>query len=200
MIIGLTGPAGSGKSTVSNIIKEIYKKVEIIDVDRVGHYVLTLSFVKQELKKVFGSDIFECYSNVSEKELLQKDISRKKLGQLVFSNKESLRKLNSIVHPIIFNEVKNNIKTLLKKYDIIIIDAALLNEIKLNKLCDKIIYVTAPKELRIKRLIESRHLPSNTAKSIVESQKNMIFDSFDYKIINDCNKETLKKIVANILN
>ncbi|BBE30564.1 dephospho-CoA kinase [Tepiditoga spiralis] len=200
MIIGLTGPAGSGKSTVSNIIKENYKNVEIIDVDRVGHYVLTLSFVKQELKKVFGSDIFECYREISEKELLQKNISRKKLGQLVFSNKENLKKLNAIVHPVIFNEIKNNIKILLKKYDIIVIDAALLNEIGLSKLCNKIIYVTAPKELRIKRLVENRHLPLNTAQSIVKSQKNMLFEFFDYKIINDCDKQTLKKIVANILN
>lgn len=190
MVIGITGPAGSGKSTISKIIKTIYKdKASIIDVDRLGHEVLTYFFIKEKLKEVFGEEIFDDDTN----------ISRSKLGEIVFSNKEKLELLNQIVHPEILNKTEQILKEISNKNDIIIIDAALLFKIGLDKLCDKIIYVDAPEELRIKRLSEKRGIPLEKAKNIVKSQEHINSKRCDFKILNIGNFDQLYKETEKII-
>jgi dephospho-CoA kinase len=190
MVIGITGPAGSGKSTISKIIKTIYKdKASIIDVDRLGHEVLTYFFIKEKLKEVFGEEIFDDDNN----------ISRSKLGEIVFSNKEKLELLNQIVHPKILNKTEQILKEISNKNDIIIIDAALLFKIGLDKLCDKIIYVDAPEELRIKRLSEKRGIPLEKSKNIVKSQEHINSKRCDFKILNIGNFDQLYKETEKII-
>ncbi|MBL5980796.1 hypothetical protein NAAC61_01055 [Petrotoga sp. 8T1HF07.NaAc.6.1] len=190
MVIGITGPAGSGKSTISKIIKTIYKdKAFIIDVDRLGHEVLTYFFIKEKLKEVFGEGIFDDDNN----------ISRSKLGEIVFSNKEKLELLNQIVHPEILNKTEQILKEISNKNDIIIVDAALLFKIGLDKLCDKIIYVDAPEELRIERLSEKRGIPLEKAKNIVKSQEHINSKRCDFKILNIGNFDQLYKETEKII-
>jgi len=190
MVIGITGPAGSGKSTVSKIIKKIYSdKASIIDVDRLGHEVLTYFFIKKKLKENFGDEIFDDDNN----------ISRTKLGEIVFSNKEKLEVLNQIVHPEILKKTEQILKKTLNKNDIIILDAALLFKIGLDKLCDKIIYVDAPEELRIKRLSEKRGIPLERAKNIVKSQEHVNSEYYDFKIWNIGNFDQLYKETEKII-
>ncbi|MDY6894416.1 MAG: dephospho-CoA kinase [Thermotogota bacterium] len=190
MVIGITGPAGSGKSTVSKIIKKIYSdKASIIDVDRLGHEVLTYFFIKEKLKENFGDEIFDDDNN----------ISRTKLGEIVFSNKEKLEVLNQIVHPEILKKTEQILKKTLNKNDIIILDAALLFKIGLDKLCDKIIYVDAPEELRIKRLSEKRSIPFERAKNIVKSQEHLNSEYYDFKIWNIGNFDQLYKETEKII-
>jgi dephospho-CoA kinase len=190
MVIGITGPAGSGKSTVSKIIKNIYgDKASIIDVDRLGHEVLTYFFIKEKLKENFGEEIFDDDNN----------ISRSKLGEIVFSNKEKLELLNKIVHPEILKKTEQILKEISNKNDIIIVDAALLFKIGLDKLCDKIIYVDAPEELRIKRLSEKRGIPLEKAKNIVKSQEHINSKRCDFKILNIGNFDQLYKETEKII-
>ena len=86
MIICVCGKSGSGKSTISNKLKEIYKdKLIHIDVDKIAHNVLNDINVKEELIKVFGSHI-----------LNNKDIDRKKLGNIVFNSKVKMDILSHI--------------------------------------------------------------------------------------------------------
>jgi len=190
MVIGITGPAGSGKSTVSKIIKTIYKnKASIIDVDRLGHEVLTYLFIKEKLKENFGDEIFDDNNN----------ISRSKLGEIVFSNKEKLELLNQIVHPEILKKTEQIVRKISNKNDIIIVDAALLFKIGVDKLCDKIIYVDAPEELRIKRLSENRGIPLKRSKNIVESQDYKDYKHYDFKIWNAGNFDQLYKEIEKII-
>ena len=86
--IGITGSIACGKSTVSNYLRE--KGYTIIDADKLGHIALTSDEVKEKLKNSFGYIILE-----------NNEISREKLGKLVFGNNENLKVLNSIVHPYI---------------------------------------------------------------------------------------------------
>jgi dephospho-CoA kinase len=190
MVIGITGPAGSGKSTVAHFIKKLLlKNVQIVEVDRIGHQVLTLFFVQEELREVFGEEIFD------ENHIL----SRKKLGNIVFKDKEKLEILNKIVHPEIFKKTKEILNKSLKKSDIIILDAALLYKIGLHILCDKVIFIDAPKEIRIKRLTESRKIPYQKAKSIVDSQEGEYFGPYDFIICHDNGFEKLEKQIREIL-
>lgn len=190
MVIGITGPAGSGKSTVSKLIKKILNdKVRIIDVDRVGHEVLTLFFIKKKLRDVFGEEIIDNEGN----------ISRVKLGNIVFSDKEKLEILNQTVHPTIFKKTREILKKSLKKSDIIILDAALLHKIGLDKLCDKIILVESPKQKRIERLIDKRGVPKEKAEKIVNSQNLENLGYYDFKIFNEEDINKLYKEVAKIV-
>jgi dephospho-CoA kinase len=148
MILGIVGKAGSGKSYVSKILEENFKKSIVIDVDRVGHYVLTLLYVKKKLKEIFGEEIFDENG----------EIDRNKLGENVFNDNFKLEKLNEIVHSEIYKEIEKKLNNYLKKYDIISLDAALLFKIGLDKLCDKILLVDASEKERYKRLIKKRNI------------------------------------------
>ncbi|CEP77837.1 MAG: dephospho-CoA kinase [Defluviitoga tunisiensis] len=189
MVIGVTGPAGSGKSTVCNLIKKMVPHVKIIDVDRVGHEVLTLFFIKNKIKENFGEYVFDENGNVS----------RNKLGEIVFSDKNKLDKLNSIVHPVIYEQISKKIEKLSKENGIIILDAALLYKIGLNSLCDKIIYVDASKDKRIERLHKERGLPLNKARNIINSQYEEEFGPYDFKICNDSDLDKLNQEITKVL-
>jgi dephospho-CoA kinase len=172
MILGITGKAGSGKSYISKLIKKIYKNTHIIDVDKIGHKVLELAIIKSRLSVIFGKEIFD----------ENKKIDRKKLAEIVFSSEDKLKQLNSIVHSEIFNMIEKHLEKNKKKYDIIIIDAAILHEIKLDKLCDKIMLVEADEYVRLNRLTENRNIDSEKAKAIIKSQQYLTVKDFDFMI------------------
>jgi dephospho-CoA kinase len=190
MILGIVGKAGSGKSYVSKILEENFKKSIVIDVDRVGHYVLTLLYVKKKLKEIFGEEIFDENG----------EIDRNKLGENVFNDNFKLEKLNEIVHSEIYKEIEKKLNNYLKKYDIISLDAALLFKIGLDKLCDKILLVDASEKERYKRLIKKRNISKEKAKSIIESQKKLKIGYYDEKIITNDNPEEIIEVLNNLIN
>ncbi len=86
MIIGICGKSGSGKSTLArNIIDCIDREVVYLDIDKIGHQVLQMDRVKEELVRVFGVDI-----------LSNNSVDRKKLGRIVFTDEEEMDKLTDI--------------------------------------------------------------------------------------------------------
>ncbi len=123
-IVGLTGLYCSGKSTAQKIFEEY--GFYIIDVDKLGHDALNKK--QNEIIKYFGTEI-----------LYNGKIDRKKLGAIVFKDKNKLAKLNAIVHPTMVQEVKKIINN--SKKNRICINAALLFEMKLNELCSYVIIV-----------------------------------------------------------
>ena len=159
LIIGISGQTGAGKSTAAKILSSLGYG-ENLEVDSLGHDLLREPDTIKALTKAFGEDILtEC------------QIDRKKLGAKAFVSAEATEKLNSIMHPnmvkmverIITEEQKNGTKS-------IIINAALLYKMKLDKLCDKIIYVKSDPEIRVKRLMETRGWSETTARERLFSQ------------------------------
>lgn len=132
-VIGLTGKACSGKNYISKIFLD--RGYNVIDVDKLGHQALINK--QKEVVNAFNDNI-----------LTNDIIDRKKLGNIVFSSKEKLRLLESIVHPEIKNMCKNIINN--SKKDIII-NAAILQRGKLVDLCDHVIFVSAPFIIRYRR-------------------------------------------------
>lgn len=124
-VVGLTGKYCSGKSSVEKILVNKYGFLPI-DVDSLGHKALNEK--KDKLINIFGVNI-----------ATRDRIDRKKLGKIVFNSKEKLLKLNSIVHPLMVDETKKIIEKNMDKN--ICINAALLYEMGLYKLCSKIIIV-----------------------------------------------------------
>ena len=138
MIIGLTGSIASGKSLVSNYLKQ--KNYQIIDCDEISHYVLTIPSVILLLEKEFGKQI-----------IIDGVVNRKLLAEIVFNDVEKKSQLEFIVFPEILEEIKKQIK---EKKGIVFLDAPLLFEYNLEYLTEKIIVVKSDKEVQIQRLIK----------------------------------------------
>lgn len=143
MIIGITGLIGSGKTTIAKIFgRHHFSRIDADEISR--KFVDNNKALKARLIKNFGNEILG----------KKKSIDRKKLGNLVFNNNKKLKILNSIMHPIIINEIKKQIEKIRKKCGNdakIVVDAPLLLETDAGKLADKIIVVNASSENRIRR-------------------------------------------------
>jgi dephospho-CoA kinase len=147
-IIGLTGPIAAGKDTVAKILRR--RGAFIIDADKVAHalYDEIQSPVWQEIIKIFGSKIL----------LRGGKINRKKLGEIVFSNKKKLAELNRIVHPYLRKKILKEVgsrkqNTGDRAQELIVINAAVLKEIGLIDLVDEVWTVLASPAIRLKRLL-----------------------------------------------
>lgn len=139
MIIGITGSIGSGKTTAANLFKKHGFKV--INADKIGHKLIKKnSAAYKKIIKEFGKEILD----------KSKNIDRRKLRGIVFNDYGKLEKLNSIMHPLILNEIKNSIKKG-HNQDKIIIDAPLLLETKAKDLVDKVVVVKCSKKNILRR-------------------------------------------------
>ena len=159
-VIGLTGGIASGKSTVSDMLKEL--GASIIDVDLIARQIV------KKGEKAYN----EIVENYTEKVLLPSgELNRKMLGDIVFSDPEKLRLLNSITHPEIINRIKEDIARLKEeKVKLIVLDAAILIEMNLQKLVDEVWLVTVDVETQIKRLVERDRFSLTDAANRVNSQ------------------------------
>jgi len=132
----VTGTYCSGKNTLVSFVKEL--NFCEIDVDRVGHEILDDDGVTRELRRRFGADIFSCEGTVD----------RRILGQRVFRDSRELRALEAIVHPPMAAEVER----ILQRLEVqVVINAAVLFRMGLERLCDAVICVRAPLMQRLQR-------------------------------------------------
>lgn len=139
MIVCLTGGIGSGKTTVVNLFSKLGVPVYVSDTEA-RILMETSGQVKNEIIKEFG-----------EKSYINNIPDRKYLASVVFSNKEKLQKLNAIIHPCVAKHFKDWYKKQDAKY--VIKESAILFENGIYGDCKKIILITAPKEERIKRVM-----------------------------------------------
>ena len=187
MNIGITGSIACGKSTVSNYLKE--KGYTIIDADKLGHIALTSDEVKEKLKKNFGLTILE-----------NNEISREKLGKLVFGNDENLKILNSIVHPYI-RKIILQLQENHRDERFVFLDIALLFEAGFEDLVEKIIVVHVDEKIQLARLMSRNALSKEQAMFRIESQMSSNDKSKlgDYVINNSNTKEETYRQIDLIL-
>ena len=186
LVLGLTGSIGSGKSTVARMFQEL--GAEIIDADKVGHSLLEKKEVRESIVKNFGSSVLDKEGR----------IERRKLGKIVFRDKKRLEELNSIIHPLIFSEIKRRIT--FSEARIIIIDAAILLETGGDSLVDKVIVVNACCKTRRKRIKESSLLSSKEVEGITTAQfsQDEKIQRADFLIENEKSIEESKRQVERI--
>ena len=156
MNIGITGSIACGKSTVSNYL--IAKGYTIIDADKIGHVALASNDVKRKLSEKFGDEILE-----------NNEISREKLGKLVFGNDNNLKILNSIIHPKI-KELILKLQEEHKDEDLVFLDIALLYEANFVDLVEKVAVVYVDEDVQLERLMMRNSLPKEEALKRIESQ------------------------------
>ncbi len=160
MVIGLTGGIASGKSTVSAKLKQL--GAAVIDVDILARGVVSKGEIAyNRIVQCFGDRIL----------LPSGEINRKRLGSIVFSDKEKLALLNSITHPEIIDRVKNKIQELKEEgFKVIVVDAAILIEMGMHKYVDSVWLVTVDRETQIKRLIKRDKFDYKESENRINSQ------------------------------
>ena len=171
MIIGICGKSGSGKSTLSKKLTEQYENIIHLDIDKVGHKVLTINEVKNELIKYYGIDI-----------LNDKNIDRKKLGEIVFNSRIDMNNLSNITWKYMQIEID---KFLIDNKDkIIILDWILLPISKYFNKCDIKILLDIPYEIRKERAIKRDNITKEEFDLREQASINYDINIFDY-VIND---------------
>lgn len=184
-IIGLTGGIGSGKTTIANYFAELGVPVYIADIE--AKKILYYPEVVQEVSQVFGEEV-----------LTDNAPDRKKLASVVFKNPEKLQQLNAIIHPRVrqhfIDWVANH-----ENEKFVIKEAAILFESGSYKDCDKIILVTAPKQIRVERVMKRDNV---SEKEVLERMKNQWSEEKKKKlsdfIIENIDLEVAKNQVNNI--
>ena len=187
MNIGITGSIACGKSTVSDYL--ITKGYTIIDADKLGHVALTSDDVKRKLSEKFGDEILE-----------NNEISREKLGKLVFGNDDNLKILNSIIHPKI-KELILKLQEEHKDEDLVFLDIALLYEANFVDLVEKVVVVYVDEDVQLERLMMRNSLPKEEAVKRIESQMSPREKASlgDFVINNSYSKEDTFQQIDEIL-
>tara|TARA_Y100000590_G_C15406260_1_gene895805 strand:+ start:105 stop:707 length:603 start_codon:yes stop_codon:yes gene_type:complete len=195
--IGLTGGIGTGKSEVLSILRDL--GASTVEADLLAHEIYSPGKPAwQDIIDTFGSGILTP----------EQQINRKKLGEIVFADRNKLSKLNQIVHPRIFDHLKELIEEQkMAGTRLLVIEAAVLIEAKWTEMVDSVWVVQASKGIIINRLKEKTTL---TEEQITQRINAQISDAQRQEKANeiltnngdksDLRDQVRKLIIANNLN
>ncbi|MEW6359893.1 MAG: dephospho-CoA kinase [Planctomycetota bacterium] len=139
-VIGISGGVAAGKSTVARILAGL--GAEVVDADAIGHEALKREDVKRRVVSKLGGEILDDRG----------EIDRRKLGAIVFSSPDRLNDLEAIVHPIILERIREQIRSASERAaKVVALDAALLYESGLDEICDGVVFVDADEKKRAAR-------------------------------------------------
>ncbi len=193
-VIGVTGPIGSGKSTVRDHLARM--GAEVLDADRLAHRFLEPQEAShRRIIEAFGPDVLNGAGR----------IDRKALGRKVFDNRENLNRLNAIVHPLLLAAIRERIREFRAREPegLLAIDAALLFQWGLEKDCDWVLWVDAPVEIRRERTVAAGRMDEAEFDRRDRLQKFLfdrpVEDRRIVKLVNIDSEFRLRKTVEGIL-
>ena len=155
--IGVTGPMGSGKSTVARRFQE--HGAELVDGDALGWEVLRQREVKDAIRAAFDPRVID----------RDGEVDRARLGRVVFADPDSMAKLNAIVQPVLLCRVRDVLDA--RGQGVRVLDAAMLTTWRLEAELDGVVEVVAGEEIRVKRLRAARGYDDAEARSRIRGQK-----------------------------
>jgi len=177
LILGITGGAGSGKSTTVEYIEKMMPTVFLL-CDAIAHRLMEPGGASYAaLVEEFGEEILEdapagnSMKTVPEMEALR-PISRPKLSKVAMATKETRKRLNELTHPLVQKEVELELRRLEQTgfQGVVLIEAALLIEAGYKSICDFLWYVYAPIGDRIRRMKEKRSYSDEKIANILAGQ------------------------------
>lgn len=176
-IIGLTGPTGSGKSTVSKIAENL--GFAVIDCDKVAREVSNKKEIIEKLVIAFGEDVVK-----------NNKLDRKALAKVAFSSNQNTELLNSIMLPKISSEIEEIISGF-GSNECILLDAPTLYESGIDKKCDAVIAVLADEDIRRMRIISRDNLTAEQADIRLSAAKedNFYKEKTEHILYNNGEKE-----------
>ena len=190
--VGLTGGIGSGKSTASRYFESL--GAFVLDADEEAKKLITTNeTVQHELISEFGTDIIDGTGRVN----------KKKLARIAFQDEDHQQRLNSVVHPYIFNLIDKEFNRVFnnKKHGVFIVDAALIYETGFDAHLDYVIVVTAHLKNRMERALGRETLSREEILKRVgfqwpeEEKVNMA----DFVVHNDGTEAELQKNIESLI-
>ncbi len=195
MIIGVTGTSGSGKSIAVNYLEEKLGCASV-NADRIAYEMLqpTESYY-DEVVKCFGKEILND----------NKTINRKKLGGIIFNDNAKKDLLNKITENHVITKIKNiinRLETIGQANGLVLLDAPLLYEFSLQKMCKYVITIKADDNVKIDRIIKRDNLTQEQALARVNSQKEYdeINSKADYIVENNSTEKILHENLIAVID
>ncbi len=144
-VLGILGGIGSGKSTIGAMFADL--GAVVLDADRIAHECLTHDDVKESIRQRFGATVFDGDA-----------IDRAALGKRVFDSNAERRALESIVHPCVRESIERRLQQARNdpRVPLVVLDVPLLLESPLNHACDARVFVDAPRDERLRRVMTTR--------------------------------------------
>lgn len=141
-VIGVTGGIASGKSTLVSMLAR--EGCCVVDSDVIVHrLLLKRTRVHARVRKVFGADYLDAHG----------ELDRRKLGRLVFADRVARRRLEGIIHPAVFAEIRRQIRAFRARgCRCVVVDIPLLFETHAERLVDTIAVAYAPRSVQMRRL------------------------------------------------
>ena len=185
--VAITGNIASGKSVVGSILTS--KGCSVFDTDEIAHGVLATSYKVRDAFKNFDITNYKG------------EISREKLGKLVFTRPDLKKTLEEIVHPEIRDELNKIFEYNLEK-DFVFIGIPLLFEAHFEDMFDKSILVMTDDEIRLKRLMKRNNLSKENAQLRIDSQmpQEEKVKKVDYVIKNNTSLKNVEIEIEKVLN
>jgi dephospho-CoA kinase len=181
-IVGLTGGIGSGKTTVS---KEFQKySIKVYNSDLRAKFLMNNSIIlKNKLINNFGKEFY-----------INDELNKSYISQIIFNDPISLKLVNSMVHPEVFNDFNEWRQSLSEKF--VLYESALIFETGSYKLNDFNILVTCDHDLRVKRILKRDGINEEKINSIINNQwdDDKKISLADYIFFNTSNKENKLKV------
>jgi len=184
MKIGIAGGIGSGKSYVCQRIKQ--QGFEVYDCDDAAKRLIRTSpEIRQQLTALIGPEV---YSDVEGKPVLNKAV----VAKFLLTSESNARAIDRIVHPAVFKDFVES--------GLLWMESALMFESGIYRLVDKVIAVVAPKEIRIRRVMERDHISREKVLEWMNRQMDQeeIIQRADFVIVNDGQRDIdqqLKNII-----
>lgn len=165
MVIGITGPIGSGKSYIGRLFRK--KGLPVIDADKVYHSLTNKrSELTDELEEEFGVGILNADGS----------LNRDELSKIVFSNSERLAKLNELTHKHVIEMITRRVYlNYAKNNRVVVVEVPLMFESGYDKKCAEVICVVADEDTRVKRIMKRNGFSEEEAKKRIKNQKDNNF-------------------------
>jgi dephospho-CoA kinase len=190
LVIGLTGSIGTGKSEAARQLEML--GASIISADQVGHEAYTPNTEAwEQVVAAFGDDILQD----------DKEIDRRKLGAIVFSDSSQLDKLNAIMHPRMARMVSDKIEVLRGQgVKVVVVEAALLFEAGWDTLVEEVWVTDSSEDIVVGRLKERNGLSEEEAKKRINSQMDRAerIERSDFVIDNSSDMAGLENAIKEL--
>lgn len=183
-VIGITGGIGAGKTHVSKLINDLYHTPTYDCDSEAKRLTIESAEIRQKLTALLGEDVYD------KNGLLNKQL----LAQYLFSNKQNAERINAIIHPVVRHDFLRWKGEQISMSPTLLLESAILMESHFDDLCDELIIVTAPKEVRIQRACQR---DKSTAEAVAQRIEAQLSDNDRLEIAYKCKGNSHIHIINN---